>query len=94
MSIYSLVMYEQPGAIVCYTPPRVSNTLFGGPVHGVEYYVYRCAATKDHPFAHWKYYPATMGTDELPDIRGARPLYTWSSITGCYSAVDTINVKY
>ncbi|KAA8906816.1 hypothetical protein FN846DRAFT_759273, partial [Sphaerosporella brunnea] len=58
-----------------------------------EYYVYRCAPTAEHPIAHWKFYPATMSKDELPDIRVARPVYTWSSITGEYSPVQGISVK-
>jgi hypothetical protein len=94
MTNYSIVKYEQPGVTVCYAAPHLSDAPTAAPIHGLQYYVYRCAATKDHPFEHWKYYPATMGTNDLPDIRGARPLYIWSSITGRYSVIDKIAIKY
>jgi hypothetical protein len=102
MSYYTVTV-NQPGVTVCYAPAAtVSYSLsvspptipISAPVAGVEYYVYRCAPTAEHPMDHWKYYPATMIKDQLPDIRAARPLYTWSSVTGQYSPVKNIQVKY
>jgi hypothetical protein len=43
---------------------------------------------------HWKYFPVSLGKDELHDIRDARPLYIWNSVTGRYTVVDNINVRF
>ncbi|TGZ78325.1 hypothetical protein EX30DRAFT_365999 [Ascodesmis nigricans] len=52
-----------------------------------EYWVYYCNPTATHPFAHWKYIPVTTSYQQLPDIRQAYPLYTWSSVTGIHTKV-------
>jgi hypothetical protein len=107
MSYYT-VSVNQPGVTVSYAPAPTQTTVafsysapaspptvpIAAPIAGVEYYVYRCSPTAEHPMPHWKYYPATMSKQELPDIREARPLYTWSSVTGQYSPVNNIQVKY
>jgi hypothetical protein len=43
---------------------------------------------------HMKYFPVSLGMDERHDIRDARPLYTWNSVTGRYTVVDNINVRF
>jgi hypothetical protein len=43
---------------------------------------------------NWKYFPISLGKDERHGIRDARPLYTWNSITGRYTVVDKIDVRF
>jgi hypothetical protein len=103
------VTIQQPEVAVSYAPAPTSTICFSpgpaaalgpptvpvsAPISGVEYFVYRCAPTNEHPVHHWKYYPATMSKAELPDIRSARPLFTWSSVTGQYSPVSAIGVRH
>lgn len=52
-----------------------------------EYFVYYCDATYSVPYAHWKFIPTTTPQHLLPDIRFARPVYTWSSVTNLYVKV-------
>jgi hypothetical protein len=100
MSYFSTVSVIKPGVTISYAPaPAAASTMPGSfpssPTTAVvDYYVYRCAPDTDVPMHHWKFYPMSMSKDDLPDIRLARPLYTWNSTTGQYRAVEEINVKY
>jgi len=75
------------GAIVVATPQPPQIHI---PATGIEYFVYRCAPTLEHPMDHWQFIPATTSKVALPDIRDARPLYVFSSTTGQYTPINQI----
>jgi hypothetical protein len=72
-------------------PPIV---VFAHDLGGMTFYVYRGTPTPQNPYGFWKYYPVTLATEDLPDIRIARPLYTYNSATLRYTPVEYIVVKY
>lgn len=69
-------------------PPPNTSTPTSTSSHTMsEFYVYYCEANAQVPYAHWKFVPTTTPQQQLPDIRFARPIYTWSSVTNVYIKV-------
>jgi hypothetical protein len=90
----SVVFRATSRTSTCSIPAPPTDIPTDAPYYGMEYHVYRCAPNPEHSTPHWLFMPATLRNEDLPDIRLARPLYTWSSVTKQYTRVKVIEVKY